>query len=98
MSHCREPKFGSEDPAVHVALTPAKLSPSLQNPQHEIQKVMQFVGKQLDEATLDKIVHHTSFEVMKDNPMANRAGVPLSVMDQSISPFMRKGKTFPYAL
>lgn len=54
---------------------------------------MQFVGKPLDEATLNKIVHHTSFDVMKDNPMANRAGVPLSVMDQSISPFMRKGKT-----
>ncbi|XP_067325907.1 sulfotransferase 1C2-like [Anolis sagrei] len=61
------------------------------NPKCEIQKVMQFVGKQLDVATLDKIVHHTSFEVMKDNPMANRAEVPITVMDQSISPFMRKG-------
>ncbi|KAH0626342.1 hypothetical protein JD844_001278 [Phrynosoma platyrhinos] len=61
------------------------------NPKREIQKVMQFIGKQLDEATLDMIIHQTSFEVMKDNPMANRAGVPLSIMDQSISPFMRKG-------
>ncbi|XP_063157486.1 sulfotransferase 1C2-like isoform X2 [Candoia aspera] len=61
------------------------------DPKCEIQKVMQFIGKQLDMATLDKIVHHTSFEVMKHNPMVNRTGVPLSVMDQSISPFMRKG-------
>ncbi|XP_034275698.1 sulfotransferase 1C2-like isoform X1 [Pantherophis guttatus] len=61
------------------------------DPKHEIQKIMQFIGKQLDMATLDKIVHHTSFEVMKQNPMVNRANAPLSVMDQSISPFMRKG-------
>lgn len=68
---------------------------STQDPKREIQKVMQFIGKQLDEVTVDKIVRHTSFEVMKDNPMANRAGVPISVMDLSISPFMRKGMASP---
>uniref|UniRef100_A0A8C6Y821 Sulfotransferase n=1 Tax=Naja naja TaxID=35670 RepID=A0A8C6Y821_NAJNA len=57
----------------------------------EFWKETQFIGKQLDMATLDKIVHYTSFEVMKHNHMVNRANVPLSVMDQSISPFMRKG-------
>ncbi|XP_039186411.1 sulfotransferase 1C2-like isoform X2 [Crotalus tigris] len=61
------------------------------DPKREIQKIMQFIGKQLDVAIVDKIVHHTSFEVMKHNPMVNRANAPLSVMDQSISPFMRKG-------
>ncbi|XP_013917559.1 PREDICTED: sulfotransferase 1C4-like [Thamnophis sirtalis] len=61
------------------------------DPKHEIQKIMQFIGKQLDVAILDKIVHHTSFEVMKHNPMVNRANAPQYVMDQSISPFMRKG-------
>lgn len=66
-----------------------------QDPKHEIQKIIQFIGKQLDVATLDKIVHHTSFEVMKQNPMVNRANAPLSVMDQSISPFMRKGTLSP---
>ncbi|XP_065450505.1 sulfotransferase 1C2-like isoform X2 [Chrysemys picta bellii] len=57
----------------------------------EIQKVARFLGKNLDQELLEKIVYHTSFDVMKDNPMANRSGVPLSIMDQSISPFMRKG-------
>uniref|UniRef100_A0A8C6Y3N5 Sulfotransferase n=1 Tax=Naja naja TaxID=35670 RepID=A0A8C6Y3N5_NAJNA len=45
-------------------------------PKREIQKIAQFIGKQLDMATLDKIVHYTSFEVMKHNHMVNRANVP----------------------
>ncbi|CAH7235278.1 Sult1c2 [Phodopus roborovskii] len=62
-----------------------------QDPKHEIQKVMQFMGKNLDETVLDKIVQETSFEKMKENPMTNRSTVPKSILDQSISPFMRKG-------
>ncbi|XP_072597630.1 sulfotransferase 1C2 isoform X4 [Vulpes vulpes] len=61
-----------------------------QDPKHEIQKVMQFMGKNLDETVLDKIVQETSFEKMKENPMVNRSTVPKSILDQSISPFMRK--------
>ncbi|XP_038260107.1 sulfotransferase 1C2-like [Dermochelys coriacea] len=61
------------------------------DPKREIQKVAQFLEKNLDQELLEKIVYHTSFDVMKDNPMANRSGVALSIMDQSISPFMRKG-------
>uniref|UniRef100_A0A8D2DBB5 Sulfotransferase n=1 Tax=Sciurus vulgaris TaxID=55149 RepID=A0A8D2DBB5_SCIVU len=61
------------------------------DPKHEIQKVAQFMGKNLDETVLDKIVQETSFEKMKENPMTNRSTVPKSILDQSISPFMRKG-------
>ncbi|XP_038197621.1 sulfotransferase 1C2-like isoform X1 [Arvicola amphibius] len=61
------------------------------DPKREIQKVMQFMGKNLDEAVLDRIVQETSFERMKENPMTNRSTVPKSLLDQSISPFMRKG-------
>uniref|UniRef100_A0A2K5C0L6 Sulfotransferase n=1 Tax=Aotus nancymaae TaxID=37293 RepID=A0A2K5C0L6_AOTNA len=61
------------------------------DPKHEIQKVMKFMGKNLDETVLDKIVQETSFEKMKENPMTNRSTVSKSIMDQSISPFMRKG-------
>lgn len=65
--------------------------PLPQDPKHEIRKVMQFMGKNLDETVLDKIVQETSFEKMKENPMTNRSTVSKSIMDQSISSFMRKG-------
>ncbi|KAM6179897.1 sulfotransferase 1C2-like [Erethizon dorsatum] len=61
------------------------------DPKQEIRKVMQFMGKNLGEAVLEKIVQETSFEKMKENPMTNRSTVPKSLMDQSVSSFMRKG-------
>ncbi|XP_046518439.1 sulfotransferase 1C2 isoform X2 [Equus quagga] len=61
------------------------------DPKCEIQKVVQFMGKSLDETVLDKIVQETSFEKMKENPMTNRSTVPKFILDQSISTFMRKG-------
>ncbi|XP_023392379.1 sulfotransferase 1C4 isoform X2 [Pteropus vampyrus] len=60
------------------------------NPKHEISKLAEFIGKNLDDKVLDKIVHHTSFNIMKQNPMANYSSLP-EIMNHSISPFMRKG-------
>nr|XP_020758085.1 sulfotransferase 1C4-like [Odocoileus virginianus texanus] len=62
-----------------------------ENPKHEIQKLAEFIGKSLDDKVLDKIVHHTSFSVMKQNPMANYTSIPAKFMNHLISPFMRKG-------
>uniref|UniRef100_A0A8C0GRV5 Sulfotransferase n=1 Tax=Chelonoidis abingdonii TaxID=106734 RepID=A0A8C0GRV5_CHEAB len=62
-----------------------------EDPKREIQKVLQFLEKDLENEVLDKIIHHTTFEIMKDNPMANYTFQPPAVMDHSISPFMRKG-------
>ncbi|KAL1789417.1 sulfotransferase family cytosolic 1B member 1 [Sigmodon hispidus] len=62
-----------------------------QNPKEEIKKIASFLGKTLDNETLDRIIHHTSFEMMKDNPMVNCTHMPSSMLDHSKSPFMRKG-------
>ncbi|NXF87346.1 ST1B1 Sulfotransferase, partial [Eubucco bourcierii] len=59
----------------------------------EIAKVAQFLGQQLPEAVLDAIAKHTSFEAMRDNPTTNYTMVPSHLMDQGVSPFMRKGTT-----
>ncbi|XP_008251206.2 sulfotransferase 1C4-like [Oryctolagus cuniculus] len=61
------------------------------NPKQEIQKLAEFIGKKLDDKVLDTIVHHTSFDVMKQNPMANYSSIPTKFMNHAISPFMRKG-------
>ncbi|XP_052630177.1 sulfotransferase 1B1-like [Harpia harpyja] len=57
----------------------------------EIAKVAQFLGRELPEAALDTMTQHTSFEAMRDNPTTNYSMVPSHLMDQGISPFMRKG-------
>lgn len=62
-----------------------------ENPKREIQKILTFLGRSLPEKTVDTIVQQTSFKEMKKNSMANYDNLPLDIMDQSISPFMRKG-------
>ncbi|NWQ78881.1 ST1C1 Sulfotransferase, partial [Columbina picui] len=62
-----------------------------ENPRQEIQKILKFLEKDLNEEVLNKILHNTSFEIMKENPMANYTKDFLGVMDHSLSPFMRKG-------
>ncbi|CAI5772013.1 Sulfotransferase 1C1 [Podarcis lilfordi] len=62
-----------------------------ENPKCEIQKILNFLEKDLEKEVLDKIIHYTQFEVMKNNPMANYTFLPPEILDHSISPFMRKG-------
>ncbi|CAI9556997.1 unnamed protein product [Staurois parvus] len=61
----------------------------LEDLRREIQKVMMFLGKDLSDEVLDDIQRHTTFSVMRENPMTNYSNAHR--MDQTISPFMRKG-------
>ncbi|XP_062813249.1 sulfotransferase 1C1 isoform X1 [Anolis carolinensis] len=62
-----------------------------ENPGREIQKVADFLDVQLPESVLNQIAQHTKFECMKANPMTNYTTLPSSLLDHTISPFMRKG-------
>ncbi|XP_044303835.1 sulfotransferase 1C2-like isoform X1 [Varanus komodoensis] len=62
-----------------------------EDPAREISKVAQFLGIQLADTVLNQTVQHTLFENMKTNSMANYSTLPAFIMDQAVSPFMRKG-------
>ncbi|KFO83084.1 Sulfotransferase 1C1 [Buceros rhinoceros silvestris] len=62
-----------------------------ENPKREILKILKFLEKDVNEDVLNKILFYTSFETMKENPMANYTRDFQGIMDHSISPFMRKG-------
>ncbi|KAG9466235.1 hypothetical protein GDO78_016974 [Eleutherodactylus coqui] len=63
----------------------------LEDPKREIRKVMRFLGKDLSDDVLEKTCLHTSFKAMKENPVTNYTAIDSSIMNQSVSPFMRKG-------
>ncbi|XP_069840611.1 sulfotransferase 1A1-like [Dendropsophus ebraccatus] len=63
----------------------------LEDPKREIRKVMKFLGKDLSDDIMEKIHQCTTFKAMKEDYLVNYSTIPTSVMDNTISPFMRKG-------
>ncbi|XP_071974353.1 sulfotransferase 1 family member D1-like isoform X2 [Engystomops pustulosus] len=62
-----------------------------EEPKREIRKMLDFLGKNMSDDALNKIVYHTSFDFMKTNDKVNYKSLPKEVIDQSTIPFMRKG-------
>ncbi|XP_060236875.1 sulfotransferase 1E1 [Meriones unguiculatus] len=59
----------------------------------EVTKLIEFLGKKPSAELVDKIIQHTSFQEMKNNPSTNYTMMPEHMLNQKVSPFMRKGIT-----
>lgn len=56
-----------------------------------MQRVCQFLGRQLSEEALGSVVAHSAFSAMKANAMSNFTLLPPSLLDQRHGAFLRKG-------
>ncbi|XP_058523241.1 sulfotransferase 1E1 [Ochotona princeps] len=59
----------------------------------EVLKLVQFLGRKPSKELVDKIIKHTLFQEMKDNPSTNYTIMPEEVMNQKETSFIRKGIT-----
>ncbi|XP_037105573.1 sulfotransferase 1 family member D1-like [Syngnathus acus] len=58
----------------------------------EVTRIMRYLDLSLSDDVINRIVDLTTFNNMKDNPMANYTFVPKEIFDTSISSYMRKGE------
>lgn len=65
------------------------LRPCVQDPGRELDKLCHFLGLSPSSEKKERILSSAHFDNMKQNKMANYSTLP--VMDQKVSPFMRKG-------
>ncbi|KAM3860051.1 sulfotransferase 1C2 [Diretmus argenteus] len=63
-----------------------------ENPRREVKRIMRYLDLSLSDDVISRIVELTSFKNMKENPMANYTFFEKTILDHSISPFMRKGE------
>ena len=66
-----------------------------QDPRTEIQSLSKFLGRSLNDAQINDVVHHCSFEEMKANEKTNFSEFQtIGFIDMKVMPFMRSGKLF----
>nr|XP_025978837.1 sulfotransferase family cytosolic 1B member 1-like [Dromaius novaehollandiae] len=63
-----------------------------QDLEREITRVAAFLEQPLTPEQTAAMGQHSSFEVMRDNPMTDCSSIPATLLDQSISPFVHRGE------
>lgn len=66
------------------------LCPSMQDPGQELDRLCSFLGLSPSAHEKESVLTGAKFDNMKKNKMTNYSTVP--IMDQGVSPFMRKGR------
>ncbi|KAM9053705.1 sulfotransferase 1C1-like [Megaptera novaeangliae] len=66
-----------------------------EDPKREILKMLKFLEKDVSEEVLNKIIYDSSFDVMKQNPMASYSTLPTSITEQRVCAFTRRGAWGP---
>uniref|UniRef100_A0A8C6ISU9 Sulfotransferase n=1 Tax=Melopsittacus undulatus TaxID=13146 RepID=A0A8C6ISU9_MELUD len=56
-----------------------------------VQEILWFLGKEVVQGMVVRILHHRSFGHMRKNPAANYEAMCTALMDHSLSPFLWKG-------
>ncbi|XP_075461446.1 sulfotransferase 2B1-like [Ascaphus truei] len=54
-------------------------------------KICEFLGKELDDAAIDLVVKHSSFQSMKENKMSNYSLLPQEMLNHKKGSWFRKG-------
>uniref|UniRef100_A0A8C5WID0 Sulfotransferase n=1 Tax=Leptobrachium leishanense TaxID=445787 RepID=A0A8C5WID0_9ANUR len=56
-----------------------------------VKQICTFIGREMDEASLNNVAEKAAFKEMKKDPRANREDAPEELVDKSKGTFMRKG-------
>ncbi|KAH0631350.1 hypothetical protein JD844_005642 [Phrynosoma platyrhinos] len=56
-----------------------------------VERIIQFLGKELSSQQIDSVIENASFQKMKDNSMSNLSWVPEPIFNHEKGNFLRKG-------